>query len=246
MGNGNRQRRPDGGGKVRSHHYKHTRCFGLLSRRTCASADAGSGARNSSQDAAMRGGGWPSGQGIELHGKTLGILGLGAIGRRLAELGRAIGLHVIAWTVHPNPALGVEMVEFDQLLRSSDVISIHLRLSQQTEGMIGAREFGLMKNSAILVNTARGAVVDEEALVDALLTKRIAGAGLDVFTTEPMPAGHALKKLSNVVLTPHSAGVTPEALEAGLQLAVANVWSFLTGRPANVVVPTQRCTGGGE
>jgi phosphoglycerate dehydrogenase-like enzyme len=88
--------------------------------------------------------------------------------------------------------------------------------------------------------------VDEGALVDALLTNRIAGAGLDVFTTEPMPAGHALKKLSNVVLTPHSAGVTPEALEAGLQLAVANVWSFLAGRPANVVVPTQRCTGGGE
>ncbi|HEY3455817.1 MAG TPA: hydroxyacid dehydrogenase [Bryobacteraceae bacterium] len=194
-----------------------------------------------SQDAAMRGGGWPRGQGIELHGKTLGIIGLGAIGRRLAELGRAIGMHVIAWTVHPNAALGVEIVEFDQLLRSSDVISIHLRLSQQTEGMIGPREFGLMKNSAILVNTARGAIVDEGALVDALLTKRIAGAGLDVFTTEPMPAGHALRKLSNVVLTPHSAGVTPEALEAGLQLAVENVWSFLAGRPANVVVPTQSC-----
>ena len=189
-----------------------------------------------SQDAATRGGGWPSGQGIELHGKTLGIIGLGAIGRRLAELGRAIGMHVIAWTVHPNQALGVELVEFDQLLRSSDVISIHLRLSQQMEGMIGAREFRLMKNSAILVNTARGALVEEGALVDALLTKRIAGAGLDVFTMEPMPAGHALTTLPNVVLTPHSAGVTPEALEAGLQLAVANVWSFLSGRPANVVV----------
>jgi len=148
-------------------------------------------------------------------------------------------MHVIAWTVHPNQALGVEIVEFNQLLRSSDVISIHLRLSEQTEGMIGAREFGLMKNSAILVNTARGAIVDEGALVDALLTKRIAGAGLDVFTTEPMPAGHALRKLSDVVLTPHSAGVTPEALEAGLQLAVENVWSFLAGRPANVVVATQ-------
>ena len=114
--------------------------------------------------------------------KHRGIIGLGAIGRRLAELGRAIGMHVIAWTVHPNQALGVELVEFDQLLRSSDVISVHLRLSQQTERMIGAREFRLMKNSAILVNTARGAVVEEEALVDALLTKTIAGAGLDVFT----------------------------------------------------------------
>jgi len=198
------------------------------------------------QDAAMRGGGWPRGQGIELRGKTLGIIGLGAIGRRLAELGHAIGMHVIAWTIHPNPALGIEIVELDRLLRSSDVISIHLRLSQQTEGIIGAREFGLMKNSAILVNTARGAIVDEGALVEALLTKRIAGAGLDVFTTEPMPVGHALRKLSNVVLTPHSAGVTPEALEAGLQLAVENVWSFLAGRPANVIVPAQRCTGAGE
>jgi phosphoglycerate dehydrogenase-like enzyme len=194
------------------------------------------------QDAATREGGWPRGQGMELRGKTLGILGLGAIGRRMAELGGAIGMRVIAWTVHPNPAFGVELVEFDQLLRSSDVVSIHLRLSGQTEGIIGAREFGLMKETAILVNTARGAIVDESALVDALTTKRIAGAGLDVFTTEPLPGGHALTKLSNVVLTPHSAGITPEALDAGLQLAVSNVESFLEGRPMNVVAVPLRST----
>jgi phosphoglycerate dehydrogenase-like enzyme len=188
------------------------------------------------QDAATRVGAWPRGQGIELRSKTLGILGLGSIGRRMAELGTALGMNVIAWTVHPNPALGVELVEFEQLLSSSDVVSIHLRLSQQTRGIIGAREFRLMKNSAILVNSARGAIVQEEPLVEALRTKKIAGAGLDVFTTEPLPAGHVLTQLSNVVLTPHLAGITPEALEAGLQLAIANVWDFLKGTPANVVV----------
>jgi D-3-phosphoglycerate dehydrogenase len=188
------------------------------------------------QDASVRAGGWPGGQGVELRGKTLGILGLGAIGRRMAELGAAIGMNVIAWTVHPNPALGVELVEFEQLLRSSDVVSIHLRLSQQTKGIIGAREFRLMRNSAILLNSARGAIVEEEALVEALRTKKIAGAGLDVFTTEPLPAGHLLTQLSNVVLTPHLAGITPEALDAGLQLAIANVWDFLEGKPANIVV----------
>jgi phosphoglycerate dehydrogenase-like enzyme len=188
------------------------------------------------QDAAVRGGAWPRGQGIELRGKTLGIVGLGAIGRRFAELGQAIGMRVVAWTLHPNPAMGIELTEFDELLRSSDVVSIHVRLSPQTTGMIGAREFGLMKPSALLINTARGAIVEEAALVDALGTKRIARAGLDVFTSEPLPPGHPLTQLPNVVLTPHSAGITPEALEAGLQMAIENVWSFLAGNPANVVV----------
>jgi phosphoglycerate dehydrogenase-like enzyme len=192
------------------------------------------------QDAAVRGGAWPRGQGVELRGKTLGIVGLGAIGRRFAELGRAIAMRVVAWTMHPDPSIGFELVEFKELLRSSDVVSIHLRLSRETESMIGAREFSLMKQSAILVNTARGAIIDEAALLDALATKRIAGAGLDVFTTEPLPAGHPLTVLSNVVLTPHSAGITPEALEAGLQMAVSNVWSFLEGNPVNVVPPARR------
>jgi phosphoglycerate dehydrogenase-like enzyme len=188
------------------------------------------------QDAAVRGGAWPRGQGVELRGKTLGIVGLGAIGRRFAELGQAIGMRVVAWTLHPDPALGIELIEFDQLLRSSDVVSIHVRLSPQTTGMIGTRQFGLMKPSALLINTARGAIVEEAALVDALGTKRIAGAGLDVFTSEPLPPDHPLTQLPNVVLTPHSAGITPEALEAGLQMAIENVWSFLAGNPANVVV----------
>lgn len=188
------------------------------------------------QDAATRSGTWPRGQGVELRGKTLGILGLGAIGRRFAQLGAAIGMRVIAWTMHPNPALGFELVEFDHLLRTSDVVSMHLRLSPETQGMIGARELQLMKPGAFFVNTARGKIVDEAALIEALETKRIAGAGLDVFSTEPLPAGNKLTQLSNVVLTPHSAGITPEALEAGLSLAIENVFSFLAGRPAHMVV----------
>ncbi|MGI8991185.1 MAG: 2-hydroxyacid dehydrogenase [Bryobacteraceae bacterium] len=192
------------------------------------------------QDAATRAGSWPRGQSMELRGKVLGIIGLGAIGRRFAGLGRAIGMRVIAWTMHPNPARGFELVELDDLLRSSDVVSLHLRLSPQTEEMLGARELGLMKRTAILVNTARGKMVDESALIEALGKNRIAGAGLDVFATEPLPAGHALTKLSNAVLTPHSAGITPEALEAGLNLAVENVLNFVQGVPANVVVRGRR------
>jgi phosphoglycerate dehydrogenase-like enzyme len=191
------------------------------------------------QDGAVRGGAWPRGQGVELRGKILGIVGLGAIGRRFAELGRAIGMRVVAWTMHPDAALGFELVELDELLRSSDVVSLHVRLSPQTAGMIGAREFGLMKQSSFLVNTARGPIIDETALLEALASSRIAGAGLDVFGSEPLPAGHPLTKLSNVVLTPHSAGITPEALEAGLQLAVSNVWSFVEGNPVNVVTPAK-------
>jgi phosphoglycerate dehydrogenase-like enzyme len=190
------------------------------------------------QDAAVRGGKWPRGDAFSLTGKTLGILGLGAIGARMAELGRGIGMRVIGWTTHPRPIPGVEAVSLDELLRIADVVSIHLRLSPSTTGIIGAREFGMMKRSAVLVNTARGPIVDESALLDALSEGRIAGAALDVFTTEPLPAAHPLTRFRNVVLTPHSAGITPEALSAGLHLAVDNVKSYLSGTPANVVAGT--------
>jgi phosphoglycerate dehydrogenase-like enzyme len=170
-----------------------------------------------------------------MHGKMLGIVGLGAIGRRFAQLGAAIGMRVIAWTMHPNPALGFELVPLETLLRESDVISLHLRLSNETRGMIGQREFGIMKPSAILINTARGPIVNEAALIDALTNGRIAGAGLDVFDVEPLPAEHPLRGLQTAVLTAHSAGMTPEALEAGLQMAVDNVFHFLEGKPEHVV-----------
>src|SRR5579872_1795162 len=144
------------------------------------------------QDSAVRAGTWPRGQGVEMCGKTLGIVGLGAIGRRFAELGRAIGMRVIAWTMHPDASLGFELTGLDDLLQSSDVVSVHVRLSPETHGMLAAREFALMKKTAILINTARGPIVDEAALLDALREKRIAGAGLDVFTTEPLPPDHPL------------------------------------------------------
>jgi D-3-phosphoglycerate dehydrogenase len=186
-------------------------------------------------DALMREGEWPKGQGTQMHGKTLGIVGLGAIGRRFAQLGQAIGMRVITWTMHPKPELGFESVALEQLLRESDVVSLHLRLSNETRGMIGEREFGMMKPSAILINTARGPIVDETAMIAALKNGRIAGAGIDVFDIEPLPADHPIRRLPNTVITAHSAGVTPEALEAGLQMAVDNVFHFLDGAAAHVV-----------
>ena len=184
-------------------------------------------------DTATRAGGWPRGQSVQLYGKTCGIIGLGAIGRQFARIAAGFGMRVISWTMHPRPDDPV--VDLYELYRSSDVVSMHLRLSPETVGFIGAREFNLMKKTAILVNTARGAIVDETALLDALTSGRIAGAGLDVFTTEPLPPGHPLTQLANVVLTPHCAGVTPEALEAGLRMSVENIWAFLDGRPEHVV-----------
>ena len=187
-------------------------------------------------DSEVRQGRWPRGQAAQMHGKTLGVIGLGAVGRQFARIGAGIGMRVLAWTMHPNPALGFELVPLDQLLQSSDVVSLHLRLSAETRGFIGARQLEQMKPSAFLINTARGPIVDQEALLAALTSSRIAGAGLDVFDVEPLPPGHPLARLENVVLTPHSAGVTPEALEAGLQLSIDNVWNFINGRPTNVVV----------
>jgi phosphoglycerate dehydrogenase-like enzyme len=183
---------------------------------------------------------WLRGQSIQLNGKTLGVIGLGAIGRQFARIAQGIGMRVIAWTMHPNPALGFELVALDELLRSSDVVSLHLRQSPETVRFLGRAQFDMMKPTAILVNTARGPIVDEAAMLEALRSRRIAGAGLDVFDVEPLPPGHPLTKLDNVVLTPHCAGVTPEVLEAGLALSIENVASFLNGQPRNVVVPRNR------
>jgi D-3-phosphoglycerate dehydrogenase len=198
-------------------------------------------ARNIPQiDAATKQGEWPRGFVTQLHGKTLGLIGLGAIGRQMARLGRGIGMRVIAWTMHPSEQLAkeldIELAEIDDVYRNSDVVSLHLRLSSDTTGFIGAREFGLMKPTAIFINTARGAITDEKALIAALEQKKIAGAGLDVFQAEPLPKNHPVLGLPNVVLTPHSGGVTKEALEAGLQLSIDNVFAFLEGKPQNVVV----------
>jgi D-3-phosphoglycerate dehydrogenase len=186
-------------------------------------------------DGQTRQGQWPRGGVTQMHGKTLGVIGLGAIGRQFARIASGIGMRVIAWTMHPNPALGVTLAPLDELLRTSDVVSLHLRLSPETRGFLGRAQLAAMKPSAILINTARGPLVDEGALMEALTGGRIAGAGLDVFDVEPLPPGHPLTKLSNVVLTPHSGGVTPEALEAGLQMSVDNLWSYMSGHPEHVV-----------
>jgi len=186
-------------------------------------------------NAEVRDGQWPRGQSAQMYGRTLGIIGLGAVGRQFARLGAGIGMRVVAWTLHPDPSLGFQLVPLDDLLSSSDVVSLHLRLSDQTRGFIGKRQFEKMKTSAIFINTARGAIVDQAALFETLAANRLAGAGLDVFEVEPLPDKDPLTRLENVVLTPHSAGVTPEALEAGLQLAIENIWSFLDGHPRNVV-----------
>ncbi|MBL8179099.1 MAG: hypothetical protein JNK48_30770 [Bryobacterales bacterium] len=178
---------------------------------------------------------WAKGQSVQLCGKTLGIIGLGAIGRQFARLGQGIGMKVVAWTMHPNPALGFELVELTELLRASDVVSVHLRQSPQTIGFLGREQLAMMKQGAILINTARGPIVEETALVEALQSGRLAGAGLDVFDQEPLPKNHPLTHCETAVLTPHCAGVTPEVLEAGLALSIENVFSFLGGKARNVV-----------
>lgn len=188
-------------------------------------------------DAATRRGEWARGQSVELHGKTCGIVGLGAIGQRFAVLASAIGMRVIAWTMHPRQIPGIEVVDLEELFRRSDIVSLHLRLSDETRGFVGPHRFGIMKPGAILINTARGGIVDEPALVAALTNQRLAGAGLDVFAVEPLPSRHPLTNLPNVVLTPHYAGVTPEAMEAGLRMAVENIWAFLDGKTEHVVGP---------
>jgi D-3-phosphoglycerate dehydrogenase len=200
------------------------------------------GRRIVTNDRNIRGGGWATGYGTQLHGKTLGVVGTGAIGQQMIRVGKSIGMKVLAWTLHPSPEraqeYGVEFVPLDGLLSQSDVVSLHLVLSPETTGLIGERELSLMKSNAILVNTARGPMVDEKALVQALREGRIGGAGLDVFELEPLPPGHPLIEMDNVVLSPHTAAMTPETTLGGLDMAVDNVENFLAGNPSNVVNPS--------
>ncbi len=190
-------------------------------------------------DSQLRSGHWTRLPMIQLHGKTLGIIGFGDIARQLAVIARGIGMNLVVWTFHPSEERarehGVRFVTLEELLAISDVVSINIRLSPATKGLIGARELRLMKPTAILVNTARGAIVDEAALVEALKDGTIAAAGLDVFTTEPLPADSPLLGLPNVVVTPHTSGITPEATSAGNRLAVENIIHYIKGKPVNVV-----------
>jgi phosphoglycerate dehydrogenase-like enzyme len=192
-------------------------------------------------DAQVKRGEWVRGMLTQLCTKTLAIIGTGVIGVRMAQLGKGIGMNVIGWSYHPDPtkaaAGGFRYVStLAEALREADVVSLHLRYAPETERIIGAQQLALMKPTALLINTARGQLVDQKALYDALRTGKIAGAGIDVFEQEPIDARDPLLTLPNVVLSPHTAGTTPEALMNGLNLCAANVVAFLAGRVQNRVV----------
>lgn len=186
-----------------------------------------------SLDRDVRSGQWPRGLLVQLEGKTLGIVGLGAIGRRVAALAAPFGAHLLAATWGPDAgraaAVGARHAPIETLLQESDIVSLHLRLSAETEAVINRERLALMKPGAFLVNTARGRLVDREALVDALRNGRLAGAALDVFHEEPIAASDMLLTLPNVILTPHNAGMTQEVLDVGLLQTVENVRRFLHG-----------------
>jgi len=187
------------------------------------------------QTAALKEGKWLLPTNLMLQGKRLGIVGAGAIGAEMARLGRAIGMQVVAWTFNPSPeraeSLGVRFLSLDELLQSSDVVSLHVRLSAESTGLIGAAELARMKSSAILLNGARADVLDNRALVDALEARRLFGAGIDVYSREPVPSDDPILACERVVLTPHAADQTPEAVIATNEAAVDNIIAFLEGRP---------------
>jgi phosphoglycerate dehydrogenase-like enzyme len=194
-------------------------------------------------DREVRMGVWRHGVSHELRGKTIGLVGLGAIGQAMAVMTAGMGMRVIAWNrtsgreaeLNSTP---VEMVGWDELFERSDVVAIHLRSTPETAGIVGPREIGLMKPSAILLNTARAAVIDYGALAKAIREGLLAGAGLDVHSVEPLPPEENLfRDLDTVVLTPHSGAVTVEANQRSMQAAVENITRFLDGRPHHVMNP---------
>ena len=188
---------------------------------------------------AIKAGGWPRMDNALLQGKTLGIVGTGNIGCEMARLGRAVGMRVVAWTYHPDAGkarrLGYRYVPFEELLCEADVVSLHVKLTKDSRHLIGERELTSMKSGALLVNCARGGIVDTRALVEALKSGHLGGAGIDVFDEEPPPADHDLLACEQVVLTPHCADMTPEGVELLNEGAVDNVLAYLKGKPRNVV-----------
>jgi phosphoglycerate dehydrogenase-like enzyme len=184
--------------------------------------------------AALRSGRWQTSLGVELRGKTLGILGLGRIGSRIAAFGQFLGMRVCAWgptlTDERAAAARVTRVPLDQLFHESEIVSVHLRLTDTSRGLVTADLLRRMKPTAFLINTARGPIVDEAALVALLSERRIAGAGLDVYDVEPMPANHPLLGLDNVVLTPHLGYVTQETYRIFFRQVVENIAAYLDGR----------------
>ena len=193
------------------------------------------------EDRATREGRWQETVGVDLRGRTLGILGLGNIGGAVARVGAAFGMRPLAWSQNLTEAraseCGAELVGRDDLLARADVVTIHLVLSDRTRGLLGARELGLMKPTAYLVNTSRGPIVEEAALVDALRRRAIAGAALDVFDREPLPPGHPFLAMDNVVLTPHLGYVTEHGYRVFYEQTLENIAAFLAGAPTRVLNP---------
>lgn len=187
----------------------------------------------------MRQGGWQHRAGTTLSGKTLGILGLGGLGRRVAEIGQVFGMKLQAWsqnmTDEQAAACGARRVSKEELFATSDIITIHLALSERTRGIVGVNELKAMKKTAFLINTARGAIIEEKALIDILKAGSIAGAGLDVYEKEPLPADHSLRSLPNVVITPHLGYFTREMLGTYYGDAVRLIGAFLDGRAERIV-----------
>jgi phosphoglycerate dehydrogenase-like enzyme len=191
------------------------------------------------EDRNVRAGGWQETVGSELAGRTLGVVGLGRLGRRVAAVGLALEMRVVAWSQNLRPQdareAGVEPVARDDLFAQADVVTVHLKLSERTRGLVGARELALMKPTALLVNTSRGPIVDERALLAALREGAIAGAALDVYDTEPLPADHPLRTAPNTVLTPHVGYVSTGTYEVFYREAVEDVAAFLRGAPVRVL-----------
>lgn len=191
------------------------------------------------EDAAMRSGAWQTHMGMELNGKTLGVLGLGRLGREVASIGKSFGMNVIAWsenlTADSCAQVGVELVTKESLFRRSDVLSIHVVLSDRTRGLVGRNEFALMKPTALLVNTSRGAIIDEGSLIDALQAGTIGGAALDVYEREPLPKRHRLRRTPRTLLTPHIGITTDVNYRIYYGQALENIVAFRDGRPIRVL-----------
>ena len=188
---------------------------------------------------AIAGGRWQTTVGRGLRGRVLGIAGLGRIGQDVAKVGAAFGMRVIAWSRSLDPgkaaALGVECVDRNTLFREADVLTLHLPLNKDTRGLVGRETLALMKPDAVLVNTARGALVDEEALVDALEQKRLSGAAIDTFEIEPVPPDHPLARFDNVILTPHLGYVIEENYRTTFGEALEDILAWLDGNPIRVI-----------
>ena len=182
---------------------------------------------------------WQVTVGHDLEGKTLGVLGLGKLGQRVAGVAKALGMKVIAWSQNLTPEKakegGTEYVSKEDLFRNADVISIHVVLSDRTRSLVRAKDLGLMKKTAYLINTSRGPIVEEKALIAALNSKSIAGAGLDVFDIEPLPTDHPFRKMDNVVLTPHLGYVSEENYRTFYSGVVEDIRAWLDGKPVRML-----------